>query len=201
MHVQSLFCVFWTKCRKCQCSATQYSNNLHNDMTLSIMDRLHWHCLLAKPSATMTLDSTCIGHLGWCDTDRIVSIYVMPPKVTKASTMVTVMCRCHCHYHRRYPSKLRQCKHSLMDLTVTLSLMTTDISIKCHYAYCCYYLLLCRMSFSCVSLCWMSWCYFRAIIICCIHSCPFLQLSVAINCLSSSTFKWRLSKSFSTWTN
>jgi hypothetical protein len=33
---------------------------------------------------------TCLAHLGQCDTDRIISIYVTPPKVAKASTVVTV---------------------------------------------------------------------------------------------------------------
>ncbi len=39
-------------------------------------------------STTPTSDShhcTCHGHLGKCDTDRIVSIYVAMPKVAKAS--------------------------------------------------------------------------------------------------------------------
>ncbi len=38
-------------------------------------------------TATATWNSTCIGHLGRCDTDRIVSIYVATPKVVKASTV------------------------------------------------------------------------------------------------------------------
>jgi len=44
-----------------------------------------------KPSVTATLDCTCLGHLGWCNTDRIVSIYVALPKVAKASKA----CCCH----------------------------------------------------------------------------------------------------------
>ncbi len=52
------------------------------------MDHLHWRRLLAKPSATVTCDYTCLGHLGGCDIDRIISISVAPPKVTKASTSV-----------------------------------------------------------------------------------------------------------------
>ncbi len=50
-----------------------------------LKDRLHWRCLLAKLSVTVTLDCTCLGHLGRCDTDRIMSIYVTLPKVAKAS--------------------------------------------------------------------------------------------------------------------
>jgi hypothetical protein len=50
------------------------------------MDHLHWQCFLAKLLATATLDCTCLGHLGQCDTDRIVSIYVTLPKVAKART-------------------------------------------------------------------------------------------------------------------
>ncbi len=40
---------------------------------------------LATMTATATWNTTCIGHLGRCDTDRIVSIYVTMPKVAKAS--------------------------------------------------------------------------------------------------------------------
>jgi hypothetical protein len=40
----------------------------------------------AKLSASVTRDShycTCLGHLGWHDTDRIISICVVLPKVAK----------------------------------------------------------------------------------------------------------------------
>jgi hypothetical protein len=52
---------------------------------LTIKDHLHWQCLLVKPSAIATLDCTCLGHLGQCNTDRIISIWVVLPKVAKAS--------------------------------------------------------------------------------------------------------------------
>ncbi len=74
-----------------------------------LMDHLHWCCLLAKLLMTATLDFTCLGHLGRWDTDRIISICVMQPKVAKASQMVTVVCRCHQHYR----SKLCQCKQGI----------------------------------------------------------------------------------------
>ncbi len=32
----------------------------------------------------------CLGHLGRCDTDRIISIYIVPPKVAKESTSVSL---------------------------------------------------------------------------------------------------------------
>jgi hypothetical protein len=35
---------------------------------------------------------SCLGHLGRCDTDRIISIFVTPPKVAKASTSVSLSC-------------------------------------------------------------------------------------------------------------
>ncbi len=51
--------------------------------------------------ATVTLDRdtrqsllTCLGHLGWCNTDIIASISCPSPKVAKASTVMTVACRC-----------------------------------------------------------------------------------------------------------
>jgi hypothetical protein len=45
--------------------------------------------ILVKVSQIMptiaTYDCTCHGHLGRCDTDRIISICIVSPKVTKAS--------------------------------------------------------------------------------------------------------------------
>ncbi len=41
----------------------------------------------------------CLGHLVRCDTDRIINIGVMSPKVAKASTVVTVACRWLWQYH------------------------------------------------------------------------------------------------------
>jgi hypothetical protein len=43
-------------------------------------------------------DCTCLGHLGQHDTDRIISIWVMSPKVAEASTIVTVMFCCRWHF-------------------------------------------------------------------------------------------------------
>ncbi len=79
------------------------------------MDCLHWHCLLVKLSATVTLDCTGLGHLVRCNTDRVVSIYVALLKVAKASTVVSVVCRCRRHNRRCYRSKLCQCKHGLIN--------------------------------------------------------------------------------------
>ncbi len=45
--------------------------------------------------ATATRDShyfTCLGHLGWHDRDRILSISVELPKVAKASVSVLLLC-------------------------------------------------------------------------------------------------------------
>ncbi len=51
-----------------------------------LMDHLHWRHLLAKRLATATVcKRTCLGHLGRCNTDRIISIYFVPPKVAKES--------------------------------------------------------------------------------------------------------------------
>ncbi len=45
---------------------------------------------LAKYSAIMhVIFLTCLGPLGQCDTYRIISVYVMPPKA-KASTVVSL---------------------------------------------------------------------------------------------------------------
>ncbi len=60
---------------------------------------------LARVSTIMpapaTCDShycTCFGHLGQPDTNRNYPISVAPPKVAKASTVVTVTCQCHGRY-------------------------------------------------------------------------------------------------------
>ncbi len=55
------------------------------------MDHLHWRHLLAITPVAATSVFSCLGHIGQRDTDRIVSIYVVPPKVAKASlSRVTV---------------------------------------------------------------------------------------------------------------
>ncbi len=51
------------------------------------MDHLHWRSLLEKQLATAIRNSHCCtrpGHLGQHDTNRIISIYIVPPKVAKA---------------------------------------------------------------------------------------------------------------------
>ncbi len=58
------------------------------------MNCLHWRRWLAKLWVTATPNShycSYLGHLGWCDTDRIISIFVVPPKVAKASIHMAVM--------------------------------------------------------------------------------------------------------------
>ncbi len=59
-------------------------------------------------------DCTCLCHLGWCDTDRIVSIFVAPPKVAKASkewlSHTVVVCQCR----PRYRANFCQWKHGLI---------------------------------------------------------------------------------------
>jgi len=59
--------------------------------TRALMDHLHWQHLLVIMPAPATSVFTCLGHLGQCDTDRIASTYVMPPKVPKASTSVLLL--------------------------------------------------------------------------------------------------------------
>jgi hypothetical protein len=34
------------------------------------MTHLHCRCLLTKQSMTATRDCTCLGHFGWCDTEK-----------------------------------------------------------------------------------------------------------------------------------
>jgi hypothetical protein len=85
------------------CSCTLFRNLWPN---LPKKDCLHWRCLLTKPSVTVTLDCTCLGHLGRRDTDRIISIYVMLPKVAKASKYWLSM-------SQALLRNLCQCKHSL----------------------------------------------------------------------------------------
>jgi hypothetical protein len=83
------------------------------------MDHLHWQSLLVKSSVILRHSLTSLGHLGRCNTDRIISIYVVPPKVVKAST---VTCRC-CQRFRLQMSpspalshNLRQCKQSFKEM-------------------------------------------------------------------------------------
>jgi hypothetical protein len=60
------------------------NNALQIELPGRVKDHLHWQHLLAIMPATATSVFTCLGHLGQCNTDRIISIYVMLPKVAKA---------------------------------------------------------------------------------------------------------------------
>jgi hypothetical protein len=66
---------------------------------MTLLDHLHWRRLCDNTGDNDIHHCTSHGHLGRCDTDRIVSIYVASPKVAMASTMVTVACRHHWHYY------------------------------------------------------------------------------------------------------
>jgi hypothetical protein len=81
-----------------------------------LIDGLHWGSLLAKLSATATRDSqycTCLGHLGRCNTYRIVFIFCHATQGGQGKyKCVTVMCYC-C---RRYRTNLCQCKYGLSNL-------------------------------------------------------------------------------------
>ncbi len=80
-----------------------------------IMDHLHCQHLLAIMPPLAPSVFTCLGHLGWRDTDRIISIYVMPPKVAKANTVVTVTWLSCVAVADGFANKLCQCKQSIMD--------------------------------------------------------------------------------------
>jgi len=58
-----------------------------------IKAHLHWRCFysnIAGDSDIWQSLLTSLGHLGWRDTDRIISTYVVSPKVAKASTSVSL---------------------------------------------------------------------------------------------------------------
>jgi len=62
-----------------QCSHRYLSNHLKAVFTLAKCRVVMTTIMLV----TATRDShhcTCLGHLGWCDTDRIISIYVTRPR-------------------------------------------------------------------------------------------------------------------------
>ena len=59
---------------------------------------LHWQCFygdIASNSDMWQSLLTCLGHHGQCNKDRIISIYVIPPKVAKASEYDCLCCRCY----------------------------------------------------------------------------------------------------------
>jgi hypothetical protein len=64
---------------------------LHFATKIQLMACLYWRCLFVKPLATMTRDCTCLGNLGQHDTDRIISIWIVSPKVPKAKTDCRVL--------------------------------------------------------------------------------------------------------------
>ncbi len=84
-----------------------------SEVKLPVKARVHWQSFLAEPSMTVTCDShycTSLGHLGWHDTDGIVSIFCHAAQGGQGKyKCVTVMCHCCWHYN----ANLCQCKHGL----------------------------------------------------------------------------------------
>jgi hypothetical protein len=72
------------------------------------MAHLHWRCFygdIAGDSDTRLSLLTCFGHLGRLDRDRIISIYVVLPKVAKARKLWLLLLQVLSH-------NLCQCKYS-----------------------------------------------------------------------------------------
>ncbi len=87
------------------CIAGDYSKSLWPVFTLAKFRVITPVIMLA----TATRDShhcTFLGNRRWRGTDRIISIYVVPPR-----QVVTVACCCHCRRH--YHANFRQCKQSI----------------------------------------------------------------------------------------
>ncbi len=74
---------------------------------------LHWRRWYDNASDNDTRQrhaSACLGHLGQSDRDRIISIYVVPPKVAKASTVMRLL---PVAVADGYANKCRQCKRPI----------------------------------------------------------------------------------------
>ncbi len=72
---------------------------------------------------------TCLGHLGQRDTDRIISIYVMPPRQA-----VTAACCCHCRWC--YRTYFCQYKRSIKVDVYGAGLVATNIVWQKNYLIC-----------------------------------------------------------------
>jgi hypothetical protein len=93
------------------------------------MDRLHWQSLLARPSVTAACSShycTCPGHLGQHNTDRIISIYVVLPKVTKEARKAI-------SYHDNARDKLHQCKHGSNQINLNSKFTSKTARLAINY--------------------------------------------------------------------
>ncbi len=90
--------------------------SLYSQSRISVMDDLHWRDLYAKTPAISCRDIaflTCLGHLGWRDTDRIISICVATLKV---ATRHVQKCRCHVSLSLALSRHFCQCEHRLNHL-------------------------------------------------------------------------------------
>ncbi len=70
-------------------------NNFGQSYKLSLKQCLHWQSFIVIMPATATHDShccTCLGHLGWCTTDRIISILLTC--VAVADGFTNNLCQC-----------------------------------------------------------------------------------------------------------
>jgi len=93
---------------------------------------VHWECLLAKLSGTATHDShycSCLGHLGQCDTDRIVSIFCFTAQGGQGKyKCVAVMC----HFAGIIVPTFADVNTALKLCTCTMS---TDMSVSLRRPY------------------------------------------------------------------
>jgi hypothetical protein len=102
------------------CIAGNYSKSLWPVFTLAKF-RVKTPVIML---ATVTRNShhcTCLDHLGWHNTDRIISIYVMLPRQG-----VTVTCCCRCRWH--YCANFRQCKWSINEKKSFIALMQSSFA-------------------------------------------------------------------------
>ncbi len=111
-----------------QCLSTcWYSSKLQNESWFkksfkTCCFNMSFKLCLAKVSMITPATAKChshyctyLGHIGWRDRERIISIFVKLPEVSKASTIVTVSCNCRwcfCLVHEPLGPKCQDKSHS-----------------------------------------------------------------------------------------
>jgi hypothetical protein len=114
----------WPSCRprwprqvkSCVTVANSFSN-ICRQCKLSIKAHVHWWHLLAKMLAILKCNIaflTCLGHLGRCDTNRIISISGRITQGDQGKFSVRRNRPIACCWRLRYGAKFRQWKHGLM---------------------------------------------------------------------------------------
>jgi hypothetical protein len=76
-----------------------------------------FNCNIARLFCARILPPSCLGHLRWHDTDRIISVSVVLPKLGRASRGQNYGTELTCEFAYIFAKKLCQCKNTCQNFS------------------------------------------------------------------------------------